>query len=86
MFKRFNQFNSKKYYTNPNNQFKSPKDNDFYSGILSGILAGIFGSTLYIEKKSQYTDNEKVSRNMVIGLTSLSASYSVFHLIKYLRK
>lgn len=86
MLNRFNRFNQRNFYTNSNNQFNNPKDNDLYSGILSGILAGMFGSSLYVEKKSQYTDSEKVSRNMVIELTSLSACYSVFHIIKYLRK
>ncbi len=86
MLNRFNRFNQRNFYTNSNNQIKNPKDYNLYSGILSGILAGMFGSSLYVDKKSQYTDSEKVSRNMVIGLTSISASYSVFHLIKYLRK
>lgn len=86
MFNRFNRFNKKSLCAKSNNQSKSPDDYDFFSGVLSGILAGMFGSSLYIEKKSQYTENEKVSRNMVIGLTSLSASYSVLHLIKYLKK
>lgn len=87
-FNRFNQFNKRNMYTNPspNNPLKTPQEQDLYSGVMSGILAVMFGTSLYVDKKSEYTENEKVSRHMASGLTALTGAYSVLHLIKYLKK
>jgi hypothetical protein len=70
MFNRLNRFTSRKYYSGPNSNFpKNPKDNDIYSAWLSGLLAAIFGSSLYIDNKKEYSQDEKNSRIVVYGLT-----------------
>ena len=74
-------------YSGPNS---NPKPNDkesfYYSALFSGVMSAMFGLTLWVEKKPEYTENEKTSRIMASGITTMTGAYSIINIIRYLKK
>lgn len=57
--------------------------NESVSGIMAGITALFFGTTLYIERKNKHEPMIYQITCLVTGVTSV---YSLYHLFKYLKR
>jgi hypothetical protein len=77
-------FNNKRLYQKHNfgTKIKNASNEDLSMVGLNTTLGGMFGTSLYFESKSKYTQNEKIYRIMMGLLTTMCASGAIYHIIK----
>lgn len=82
----FNNY-SKRYFYNQTftNKFSKISNEDFAMIGCNTILAGIFGSSMYLDSKSKYLGNDKVLLGLSGIITTMCASGAIYRFIKILK-
>lgn len=82
----FNNY-TKRYFSNYhlNNKLKNMSQDDASTIVSTTFLAGIFGSSIYLDSKSKYSENDKVLRGMSGLITTLCLSGAIYRIIKILK-
>jgi hypothetical protein len=62
------------------------KQNDLHLARLMGTFAGVCGLSLFIDKKDNYTENEKIYRDLNKLIFGLSSMTTMYHLLRHLKK